>query len=116
MATASDAADKLRYRAIVKSPQTTALEDSNWPSASRVVQACLRTQDLLPNENDTFRPVQFPQPFTLPSSKIKKKNRIVVEVDFTFSVAGLDVVGSALIVDKQLDDASNDDVTDMTPT
>ena len=37
-------------------------------------------------------------------------------VNFTFSVAGLDVVGSADVVDKQLEEASNDDVTDMTPT
>ena len=37
-------------------------------------------------------------------------------VNFTFSVAGLDVVGSADVVDKQLEEASNDDVTDITPT
>ena len=37
-------------------------------------------------------------------------------VNFTFSVAGLDVVGSADVVDKQLDEASNEDVTDITPT
>ena len=37
-------------------------------------------------------------------------------VNFTFSVAGFDVVGSADVVDKQLDEASNEDVTDITPT
>ena len=37
-------------------------------------------------------------------------------VNFTFSVAGLDVVGSAAVVDKQLEEASNEDVTDITPT
>jgi hypothetical protein len=37
-------------------------------------------------------------------------------VNFTFSVAGLVVVGSAAVVDKQLEEASNEDVTDITPT
>ena len=50
------------------------------------------------------------------SNDLTLKNVIACFVNFTFSVAGLDVVGSADVVDKQLEEASNDDVTDITPT